>query len=134
MTTRITKTKVNLEDMLIDNKYNELTIMIKDEPTLWEWRRMSWQEKNKCVAKATLINTSPDGQATFGFDLATYYTEALKIMIGAAPFPITTTTLATMNEEIGDQLVAIIPIPLGDTGGDVAKKDSVNFSEASDQT
>ncbi len=132
MATRLTKTEVPLEDMLNnDEDVEHLTIMIKDKPTLWEYRKMSWQEKQKCVSKATLIIPDSNGGMTFGFDIAAYYTEALKTMIVAAPFPITPTTLAKMDNSIGDQLVAIIPVPLGNIdAGEATKKDSgISFEE-----
>lgn len=124
---KINKTALSIDAFLrADEDTEELTITIDGVETKWEYRQLSWYEKNKCVSKATLIIPSDTGP-TFGFDLATYYAEALTMMLVSAPIPISPTTLRTIKDSIGTVLQGIVPAPLDDSLGETTKKESEEF-------
>lgn len=124
MATKVNKTTLDISQFLREDEDTEtLTITIKDVETKWEYRQLSWYEKNQCVSKATTIIPSETGP-TFGFDIATYYTEALQRMLVSAPIPITPVTLRSLKDEVGSILQTIVPQPLDESAGEATKKES----------
>ena len=124
MANKINKSNVPIDRFLrSDAEPNVLTFEIDGQETTWEYRDLSWYEKNQCIAKATVIIPDKDGNTTFSFDPAIYYSEALLKMITAAPLPITPQSIQNLRSEIGDRLVSIVPVPLDGGNRDEIKKD-----------
>jgi len=123
MVPKLTKTSLSLTDFVRgEREPNTLTINIKGEDTTWEYKNLTWYEKNKCVSKATIIGQNENGEASLSFDLATYYLEALQTMLVGAPIPITINTLKELDSDIGDRLISIVPAPMGGEGVEEVKK------------
>lgn len=123
MTTKINKTNLSIDHYLrTEDNPHTLTLEIDGEQTTWNYNDLSFYEKQKCISKATVIS-QVEGEYTYNFDLAIYYTEALSRMLVAAPIPITTTTLQNLKASIGDRLISIVPAPLEGGSTEAIKKD-----------
>jgi hypothetical protein len=62
-----------------------------------------------------------DGKPQSMFHIDTYFREALKKMLIEFPWPVSDKVLNGLPQEIGVQLQEIIPAPLGDDTGNLAK-------------
>ncbi len=85
------------------------------------YRTMSWLDKSACVALATELFLNADGKPQSMFHIDIYFREALKKMLVEFPWPVSDKVLNGLTPEIGTQLQAIIPAPLGDDAGNLVK-------------
>lgn len=137
MERRLTASNLGLADLIEDENSApySITINVKGEETLWEYRELSWYEKNKCVTKATTFTIGENGETLLGFDVSAYYLESLNLMLVSGPIPITPNTLKKLKGEVGQALQSIVPAPLSSPEVvDAAKKDLAISSEEQSQT
>jgi hypothetical protein len=122
-------TDVRLEEILVSSEpLKTATIVVGEKSFEITYKSLSWLDKTSCVALATEYMPVSDesGQVrdvktVFHIDI--YFEEALRRMIVKAPWPMSKQVLRNLTPEVGQQLEALIPSPLGDTGGPLARSE-----------
>ena len=109
--------EVTLEDALSSGEpiqSREITVEGR-KPFTIRYRAMSWLDKSACVARATEFFMNENDQPQTMFHIDVYFREALKRILVELPWPISDKILNQLTPEIGEQLQAIIPSPLGES-------------------
>lgn len=107
---------VGLEDVVSSSEpLQTVEIKVKGrQPFTISYRAMSWLDKSSCVAKATELFMNDAGEPQSMFHVDVYFREALKLMLVDFPWPKSDKILNQLTPEVGLQLQAFIPPPLGD--------------------
>lgn len=110
-------TQVLLEEILISSEPSQtLTVAVGDKSFDLTYRPLSWLDKSDCVARATEYQQDENGEVQTMFHIDLYFEEALKRMITQSPWPMSHQVLRGLTPEVGQQLQAIIPSPMGNAG------------------
>lgn len=123
MTTAKDKTKEvpGLDEVMSSSEpLKMLAIQVGEKEFTISYRSLSWLNKSACVAVATelFINNKGEPQTMFHIDI--YFLEVLKKILVDFPWPVSDKILNDLTPEIGDQLQAIIPSPLGESPTNLA--------------
>jgi hypothetical protein len=131
---------VRLDDILIGSEPTKTaTIIVGDKSFELDYRTLSWLDKTSCVAIATEYVPVQDDDGKVRdvrtvFHIDIYFEEALRRMVVKAPWPMSKQVLRNLKEEVGAQLQALIPSPLGENNPLVASESSATPSKAARKT
>ena len=85
---------------------------------VFKYKDLSWGQKNECIDQAQQW----DQQDGFKFSINKYYAVALTKMLTDSPIkPVTETTLNRLDRLVGEQLIAIVPLPVEQNLDDIKK-------------
>lgn len=102
-----------------------LAIQVGEKEFTVSYRSLSWLDKSACVAQATEFFMNDKGEPQTMFNIDIYFREALKRILVDFPWPVADKILNDLTPEVGNQLQAIIPSPLGE--------DTVNLAVGSEK-
>ena len=104
--------------LFADSNEHTLEFVYKDKKWSYHSRDMTWGEKNDCIDAAQIWTNGE-----FKFSISKYYVMALQKMLTRSPIrPITETTLARLNRDIGETLTSIVPNPMEEGEVEAVKK------------
>ncbi len=124
-----------MEAILGHRDERELVVELDDGSTFAvKYRPLSWQEKTRCVSRATrffpvvdddgaqVYDVSGQPRLDARFELDVYNREALMAMVTESPIPLGPKVINNMSPWVGSQFEAIIPDPFsGSKGAERAK-------------
>ena len=109
----------DFSELMVDQSTKEVEIEAKGK--VWKFavrKEIARSVKNKCISEATSYETGK-----FRFDLDLYNRLYLKAILTEAPFPVNLTTLASLGDEIGKKLEALVAPPFDVIPDEALKKE-----------
>jgi hypothetical protein len=105
-------------ELLVSQSEKTKEIIHDGKKYTFYYKNLSWHEKYKCLDDAHMI----DGDQV-RFSLSKYYSLMLSKMLIRGPLnPITETTINKLDEDVGSQLIDIVPPPVNPNMGQLKKE------------
>ena len=100
---------LSFNDLFANNELKELELVFDEGVYVFKYKDLAWHDRMELATKCLdMSGSSPS------IDMATYYEDALLLMLDPSTFPnLSRTTLRALDAGVMDSLVQIVPVPWG---------------------